>query len=226
MSVLEEIAFRQSFRFGLLLMGLAAALVYALAYCYRGPSTAKTAVKAVPMLSFAAAGALTFANPLIVLALILSAIGDIALSRDGERAFLVGLVGFALAHLVYVLHFWGLSGGFHLSLSALAVMIFAASTEVWLIPHTAAMRWPVRIYVLLISLMALTALGLPAMPLAMIGAFAFLTSDTILALQLFRMSETSRLQVPASVLLWVLYVGGQFAILAGAGWATPLFQFP
>ena len=226
MSVLEEIAIRQSLRFGLLLVGLAAALIYGLVYCYRGPSTAKTAVKAVPMLSFAMAGGLTYANPLIVLALMLSAIGDIALSRNGARAFLVGLAGFALAHAVYIMHFWGLAGGLHLSVAALSVMVFAAATEVWLIPYTAAMRWPVRIYVLLISLMALTALGLPEMPLAMIGAFAFLASDTILALQLFRMTESSRWQIPASVTLWGLYAAGQFAILAGAGWATPLFQFP
>jgi hypothetical protein len=38
------------------------------------------------------------------------------------------------------------------------------------------------------------------------------------------MSGMSRWQRPASVALWLLYAGGQFAILAGAGWATPLFQ--
>lgn len=226
MTIVEEIALRQSFRFGLLLVGLVAALIYAVVYCYRGPSTAKTLVKSVPLLSFALAGIATFAHPLVIIALVFSAIGDIALSRDGERPFLIGLIGFALAHVFYVLHFWGLSDGLQLSLSALLIMVFAASTEVWLTPHTGALRWPVRIYVLLISLMGLTALGLPAMPLALIGALAFLASDTILSIQLFRMSDGSRWQVPASVLLWVLYVGGQFAILAGAGWSTPLFQFP
>ncbi|WP_127115973.1 lysoplasmalogenase [Shimia sediminis] len=226
MTVLEEIALRQSFRFALLLVGLAAAVIYALIYCYRGPSVAKTLVKSVPLLSFALAGLLTFAHPLVVGALILSAIGDIALSRDGERSFLAGLISFALAHVLYVIHFWGLAGGLHISLGLLLVMIFAASTEVWLTPHTGTMRWPVRVYVILISLMGMTALGLSGMQLAMVGAFAFLASDTILSIQLFRMSESSRWQVPASVALWMLYVGGQFAILAGAGWSTPLFHFP
>ena len=46
MTVLEEIALRQSFRFALLLIGLIAAVIYALVFCYRGPSVAKTVVKA------------------------------------------------------------------------------------------------------------------------------------------------------------------------------------
>ncbi|WP_299352105.1 lysoplasmalogenase [uncultured Shimia sp.] len=226
MTILEEIALRQSFRFGLLLVGVLAALIYAIVYCYRGPSLAKTTVKSIPLLSFALAGLVTFAYPLVIVALFMSAIGDIALSRDGKNPFFVGLVGFALAHVFYVAHFWGLSEGVQLSVWALLIMVFAASTEVWLTPFTGDLRWPVRIYVVLISLMGLTALGLPTMPLALVGAMAFLASDAILSIQVFRMSEGSAWQVPSSILLWVLYVGGQFAILAGAGWSTPLFQFP
>lgn len=225
MTFLEEIALRQSLRAGLLLLGLLAALLYAAVFCYRGPSGAKTLVKAVPLVSFALAGLATFAAPLVIVALLLSAVGDIALSRPGPRAFLVGLVGFAAAHLAYVLHFISLSGGVSTGLVALPIVVFAISTEFWLTPHTGDLRWPVRVYVLLISLMGLTALGLPGLPLAVFGAAAFIASDTILALQLFRMQEGARWQVPASVVLWGLYVGGQLAILAGAGWATPLFQF-
>ncbi len=226
MTILEEFAVRQSLRAGLLMLGVLAAVLYAAIYCYRGPSKAKTLVKSVPLLSFAGAGLATFAHPLVIGALVLSAIGDIALSRDGNRAFLTGLIGFAAAHLLYVLHFWGLSGRVSLTWMALLVLLFAVSTEAWLSPFTDDLRWPVRVYVLLISLMGLTALGLPGLPLAVFGAFAFLASDTILAVQLFRMPETSRWQIPASVALWGLYVAGQFAILTGAGWSTPLFQFP
>lgn len=234
MTILEEIALRQSLRFALLLIGVVAAVIYGALYCYRGPSRAKTLVKSVPLLSFALAGIATFAHPLVIGALLLSAVGDIALSRDGDRTFLVGLIGFALAHVLYIVHFWGLGGGLSSGLSgalalpvaAFGIALFAVSTEFWLAPFTDDMRWPVRVYVVLISLMGLTALGLPAMPLAVVGAFAFVASDTILSIQLFRMSEASRAQVPASIALWGLYAGGQFAILAGAGWSTPLFQFP
>lgn len=227
MSVMDEILLRQSLRFGLFLVGGGAALVYALWYCYRGPSWTKTIVKAIPLLGFAMGTAVTFGHPLIVVALLLSAVGDIALSRPGERAFLVGLIGFALAHLFYILRFAGIAGMdgvMALPWAAALVVLFAVSTARWLLPFTGALRGPVMVYVGLISLMGLLALGLQDRPMAMAGAFAFMASDTILAIQLFRMTDESRWQVPASVLLWLLYVGGQFAILLGAGWAVPLFH--
>jgi uncharacterized membrane protein YhhN len=232
MTVLEEIALRQSILYGGLLLGLAAALIYAAGFCYRGPSWPRTVVKAVPLLAFAVAAQVNFANPLIVAALALSALGDIALSRAGDRAFLAGLVAFAGAHLAYALMFSGLLYGEDPArlldvplLPAAALVILASSTEFWLAPHAGALRGPVRIYVLLITLMGLTALSLPdGREIAVIGAFAFILSDFVLALQLFRMSSASRWQVPASVALWLLYVGGQAAILVGAGFARPLFQ--
>ncbi len=225
MSIVEEIALRQSLRFAFLLVGGGAALIYAAFLCHRGPSVIKSVVKSIPMPAFAAAVGVSFGAPMVVVALILSAVGDLALSRDGERPFLIGLIGFALAHLVYILHFWALSGGILTDqlVAVAAIVIFAISTEFWLAPHTGEMKWPVRLYVLLISGMGITALGLPGMTFAVVGAFAFMASDTILSLQLFRMSENSAWQRPASVALWLLYAGGQFAIVAGAGWATPLF---
>ncbi|MGX9351788.1 lysoplasmalogenase [Shimia sp. W99] len=227
MTIVEEIALRQSVRFGLILIGLLATVVYALFFCHRGPSRAKTLVKAIPMPAFAAAAAVSFGNPVVVGALLLSAVGDIALSRDGERSFLIGLIAFALAHVAYILHFWGLSAGVPDAWLPIAlILLFAASTEFWLAPYTGDLKVPVRVYVVLISLMGITALGLPGLPLAVIGAFAFLASDTILSLQLFRMSDSSPWQRPASIALWLLYALGQFAILAGAGWSTPLFQIP
>ena len=226
MTFVEEIALRQSIRFALLIVGLIAALIYAAFFCHRGPSWAKTLVKAIPMPAFAFAAAVSFGQPMVIGALLLSAVGDIALSRDGDRPFLIGLISFALAHLAYIAHFLMISGGWAGGpiWAVAAIIVFAASTELWLAPHTGDMRWPVRIYVLLISGMGLTALGLPGLPLAVIGAFAFMASDTILSLQLFRMSATSSWQRPASIALWLLYAGGQFAILAGSGWSTPLFQ--
>ena len=218
---------RQSVRFGLFLAGGGAALIYAAWFCYRGPSGLKTLVKSVPMLAFAVGAFATFGHPLIIFALLASALGDIALSRPGERAFLIGLIGFAVAHLFYILRFWGLvgfEGAMALPWAAALVVLFALFTERWLIPHTGGLKWPVRIYVGLISLMGLTALGLTGVPIALVGALAFMASDTILAIQLFRMNGASRLQIPASVLLWLLYAGGQLAIVFGVGWAEPLFH--
>jgi uncharacterized membrane protein YhhN len=231
MTVLEEIALRQSILYGGLAFGCAVALIYAAVFCYRGPSWIKTVVKAVPLLAFAVAAQVNFASPVIVVALALSALGDIALSRPGERAFLAGLAAFAAAHLAYALMFSGLLSGEDPSrlldvplLPALVLVALAVSTEFWLAPHAGALRGAVRAYVVLITLMGLTALSLPPeRALAIWGAFAFVLSDLLLAVQLFRMGPASRGQVPVSVLLWLLYVAGQAAILAGAGFARPLF---
>lgn len=232
MTILEEIALRQSILYGGIAIGFAVALLYAALFCYRGPSWPKTLVKAVPLLTLAAAAQINFANPVVVAALALSALGDIALSRDGDRAFLAGLVAFALAHLAYVLHFSGLLNGQGVSqlldvpvLPAVFLILFGLSTEVWLKPYAGALRGPVRVYVLLITLMGLTALSLPETRLlAVMGAFLFIASDTLLAIQLFRMPATSRWQTPVSVVLWMLYIDAQCAILLGAGFARPLFQ--
>ncbi len=224
MSIVEEIALRQGIRFGLLVFGLLAALLYAAVFCYRPPSLWKTVVKSLPMPAFAAAVAVSFGYGAVVIALLLSAVGDLALSRDGDRPFLVGLIAFALGHVVYVAHFWTLSGGaLPASAVLLALAVFALSTEWWLSPHTGEMRWPVRIYVAIICAMGLTALGLDGRPMAVMGAVAFMASDTLLALQLFRMKADAPLQRVVSIALWVLYAGGQFLIVAGAGWTRALF---
>ncbi|WP_204115374.1 lysoplasmalogenase [Shimia biformata] len=226
MSFMEEIALRQSIRLGLIGVGVIAALIYAVVFCYRKESWPKTICKAIPLPAFGAAVWVAFGYPLVVASLFLSALGDIALSRKGDRAFLVGLIGFAAAHLAYIWHFWTLAGGLPTGpLWAIALLVlFALSTEVWLSPHTGGLRWPVRIYVVLITLMGITALGLEGREIAVWGAFAFVASDTLLAVQLFRMPDTSPGQRPAAVALWLLYAGGQLAILAGAGFAQPLFH--
>ncbi len=225
MTVIGEIALRQSLIWGCLALGLVFALIYAAFFCHRGPGRWKTAVKAVPLAAFAAAGLAGFADPVIIAALVLSALGDIALSRDGERSFLIGLVAFALAHLAYVVAFFGLSTGAPPLLPVLALVALALSTEVWLTPHAGALRWPVRVYVGLITVMGVAALGLPGgHALALTGAMAFILSDAILALQRFRMAPASVWQRPASVMLWLLYVGGQACILMGAGFVRPIFH--
>lgn len=225
MTLIGEIALRQSLMWGCLALGLVFALIYAAAFCHRGPGRWKTAVKAVPLLAFAAAGAAGFADPAIVAALVLSAAGDIVLSRQGERAFLAGLVAFALAHVAYAVAFFGLAEGAPPLWPALALLALALSTEIWLTPYTRALRWPVRAYVGLITLMGLAALCLPgARALAVAGAMAFILSDAILALQRFRMAQGSRWQRPAAVTLWLFYVTGQACILLGAGFARPIFH--
>ncbi len=182
-------------------------------------STVKTASTAALSLTALLAGA-----PLgLVLALALGAVGDLALSRAGTRAFLVGLVAFAVSHVVYIAMFLHLPDAvppFALSvpawIGALILTVLTASTALWLIPYTGRLRGPVVAYVMIIFAMGIAAFHLgPAFRLSLIGALLFLASDVILAIKRFRAAPESEVFHRASRWLWPLYWGGQALILLG-----------
>ena len=204
-------------------LGAALAALYGARFCLAGPSPAKTLVKTASVLALAIA-ALAFGAPTAVTAgLFLGAAGDFFLSRKGDRAFLVGMAAFAAGHLAYFWAFLAAGAGMAPFWLLLPLLALGASTEVWLAPHTGALRWPVRGYVVVILLMAAAALGLPAAPdlgLAQAGAALFVLSDLILALDLFRFGA-DRPHRGRARLLWAAYWCGQALILAGlAGWAA------
>lgn len=198
--------------------GILSALIY-LPLTEETPGWPRSLIKAVPLLLFAGAAALSGRDGALVAGLLLSALGDFALSRRGQRAFLSGLGAFALAHLAYVLHFLSLSGmpiwaGLRLNPSlAIFVVAYAALAELWLIPHVRDMKWPVRLYVVLIVLMGLAALTLP-IGTAFLGAAFFIASDTLLAFQLFRMDEVNPLTGRVGWAIWISYIAGQAMILS------------
>lgn len=194
-------------------VGALVALIYGGWFCHRPPSLLRSVVKTVPIASLAILAAQSGAPIALVLALALSALGDLALSRDGHRAFRLGLGSFALAHLAYIVLFLTLAGTAPPIVLALLLLAYAISTEVWLTPHTGDMRGPVRLYVVLITGMGLSAFALPGgLVLALIGAMAFMASDTLLAIQLFRLSPDSPWQSRFARALWVLYYGAQLLI--------------
>ncbi len=133
-----------------ILIALGLAAVY-FPFIGRGVSWPRTLFKTLPVLCLAAGAWWASGPDLLVVALVFSALGDLALSREGRAAFLYGLAAFALAHLVYVLLFAGLSGRGVIDaiaarpLPALAMLALALSTELWLAPHVGALRWPVSI---------------------------------------------------------------------------------
>lgn len=198
----------------IILWGLAGASALAyLPLTGRAPALWRSGIKTVPLSLFALMAFLHGGSSWLIFGLILSALGDLALSREGDRAFLIGLVSFALAHFCYVFLFLTeVDGLFWPGVVMLAGV--ALSTEVWLAPHTGALRGPVLVYVLLISVMTVLALSLPeAWRLASLGAVLFLLSDLTLAIQLFRMTPGTRAARGAGYLLWILYICGQGAIL-------------
>ncbi len=204
---------------------LVAGLLVAAAYFIwrdRPVGFARSAIKTAPLLFFSVSAISAGAPPFLSMALILSALGDLALSRRGASAFLYGLAAFALAHVFYAMVFLSLSAA-HLwdsfnahPLAALAMVATAVSTEVWLTPHVAQLRWPVRAYVLVITAMMLAALTLPATAFAaVLGAVCFVGSDLILSIEQFRLTPGSRLAARASAVVWALYIAGQGLILWG-----------
>lgn len=190
------------------------AVIYGVAFTGRDPSWSKTLVKTASVASLALAAPGFGAPALICIGLGLGALGDFFLSRPGTRAFLAGMAAFAAGHLAYAAQF--LTPGNAPPLPAVvALLLLALSTELWLAPRTGALRWPVRAYVAVITLMAIAALTLPSGGrTALWGALLFLLSDLLLALDLFVISNdvAKRILGPA---LWAAYWGGQALILKG-----------
>ena len=215
-----------------MLTGVAcAAAIVAVAYSVwfvgrQGTPWAGTVVKTAAVLLLVLLGVLQGAPGWIVAGLGLGALGDLALSRPGQRAFLVGMAAFAAGHLAYAAAFWlrGVAvvadgGGDWAGLWVLApVVVIIALTEVWLAPHTAALRWPVRAYVGVIGVMAgVVALvpGHSGLAVVQVGAALFVVSDVLLAVRMFRVTYAGRAAVLAH-LVWPTYWVGQALIVLGS----------
>lgn len=196
------------------------AALYEIAFCWRGTSWPKSLIKtgSVAALALAAPG---FAAPMLIVAgLALGALGDFFLSRPGEKAFLAGMGAFAAGHLAYAAEFL-VPGTLPPLFPALVLLALGASTELWLAPRTGALRWPVRFYVGVITLMALAALTLgPDRQIALFGAVLFVASDLLLSLDLF-VVKSPALNRLLSHALWAAYWSGQALILWGMAASPP-----
>jgi uncharacterized membrane protein YhhN len=193
-----------------LLCGLSAglSLFYFLRYCgQEAKPLAGTTAKAGSVALLALAGGWAGVPALIWLGLAFGAVGDFLLAREGEPSFLAGMAAFAIGHLCYAAAFFpGLAPPWAL----LTLIALAASTEVWLAPHTGALRWPVRGYVLVICGMAALAAGQTNAVLRA-GVVLFVLSDLLLAVQLFR--TKGRLHKVLGHLVWPIYWAAQALIL-------------
>lgn len=200
-------------------LGVALAVLYLPRTAGR-PRWRRSLRKTLPVACFALSAWAGGGPWLLVAGLGLSAAGDFALSRPGERAFLAGMVSFALAHLAYIALILGagvdLPGGRWPAMAGL--LLLGVSTELWLAPHTGALRWPVRGYVVVILAMGISALGLPAgYGLAVAGALLFVLSDLILSVETFVLDDDHPARVLAGKLVWLTYIGAQIGLLMGLG---------
>ncbi|MEO0484602.1 MAG: lysoplasmalogenase [Pseudomonadota bacterium] len=206
--------------------GPLASVVYWLGFSWRGPSNAKTWVKALPM-GILFVWLLVFRDDLngspIAIAVLAAWIGDVLLSRPGERAFLLGMVAFAVAHGALISVFEDLG----MSLEAMrwglaAVFVLAAlATATVILPRAGALRWPVAGYMLVILAMALAACAISSGSAdvdasILIAAALFVLSDALIAIQSFRLSETSRWHTPLSLAIWPTYYVAMVLFAAAA----------
>jgi len=178
----------------------------------------KTASIALLAVGFAASGAPMF----LIFALLLCACGDFFLSKDGETNFLLGMAAFAVGHLFYIPLFIQIgAAGDYLTPKIFQISIFLIfglimATVLW--GKTKNLRVPVLVYLLIIVLMALTALALPPVPafrVVLIGVGLFVISDAVLAFETFIWPAHSLWRRISPYTVWFLYWTAQ--VLIGLG---------
>jgi uncharacterized membrane protein YhhN len=166
----------------------------------RGSATGLWLTKPIASLAFIwvglAAGALESSyGQLILLGLVLCLLGDVlliphdrpAIFRAGVFAFLLGHVAYSAAFLTRPLDAFGLAAG------AVLLVVVVGGTLLWLgskLPRD--MVWPVRVYMVVIGVMATLACGVTAAggPWAVaVGALAFTASDISVARDRFVQHE-------------------------------------
>ena len=206
------------------ILSVICSLLYGFWFTKQQPSVLRTILKAIPV------GCLAFicvilAGPItLTLALVLGALGDIFLSREGERNFLFGLGAFLLGHIAYILLLAMIGEGASAILeqpwrllACLVLVAVAVFVTRQLLPHLGELKNPVLVYVAVITLMGAAAFTLPiTWPyiLAIFGALLFITSDSILGFETFVFDPSGSEKKWSSPVLWFFYWGGQLMITA------------
>ncbi len=117
----------------------------------------------------------------ILVGLVLGAIGDVCLLGKAKQYFIAGLVSFLLGHVAYVVAFSGIPISTVPALVAAAVMtVLMAAIARWVFPHAPDMRVPIGIYMLVIAVMCVVAIGAGAAGapwMIPVGAVMFTASD-------------------------------------------------
>jgi uncharacterized membrane protein YhhN len=204
---------------GTLALSFVAAILYA--FMRDGvPSWRRTAAKTAPVLLLAILSLVEGGPWLLTAGLLASAVGDAALSREGERPFLAGLAAFLLAHLAYaglfVAHWPAGVASFAQDAwrpaAGVALVVFSGIMLRLLRPAVPeSTRLPVAVYVLAITLTGLAAFGVPSFGVAA-GAALFIASDAVLATRKFLLAEGSQHETWTAHTVWALYYAAQLLI--------------
>lgn len=129
---------------------------------------------------------------LIVLALLVSLVGDVLLMLPDEKYFMPGLISFLVAHLVYIAVFTLESTGTPPIWYILPFLLYGVVVLRVLWRDLGPMRPAVMVYVGAIMIMAWQAANrwiatdTDGALLAMVGAYLFVASDSALAVERFK----------------------------------------
>lgn len=158
----------------------------------------------------------TFNHMILLLALLASVAGDALLAIPAENSFLRGLLAFFVAHIFYIglftknrLPFEDVTSA-RMQIAGLC-SIGAAVMAFFLYPELGNLLIPVFAYILVIVLMAATAL-ISRFPIRLVGsgALLFLISDGALALRTFL-----DIDLGGGLSVWIPYYLGQLFLALG-----------
>jgi uncharacterized membrane protein YhhN len=136
--------------------------------------------------ALAAGAASTRFGQAVLVALLLSFVGDVLLIATSKRVFRAGLFSFLLGHLAFAAAFVGRGIDWRFAAGAAGLLVGVVIVVArWLLPHVeGAMRGPVIAYIIVISCMVASAAGTVAArgrPVLLVAAVAFFTSDLSVA---------------------------------------------
>ncbi|MEO0469688.1 MAG: lysoplasmalogenase [Bacteroidota bacterium] len=159
-------------------------------------------------------------------AMAFSLFGDVLLMFSGPQFFLLGLGGFLIAHICYIIIF--LRPEPEASETPMLLrkpwlvmpfLIYGSGILIVLVPHIGSMAAPVVVYALVITAMGLAALNrwkrvpIRSFGMVFLGALLFIISDTIIALNRFLNED---LPIPlASLWIMLTYMAAQYLIVIG-----------
>ena len=158
---------------------------------------------------------------LVLVGLLLCLGGDIFLALQWKRMFFYGLICFLLGHILYIIGFFYTARISHWTwIGLVTVLVISLRVYVWLGPHLGAMKGPVLLYVIVITVMACGAwsvLGSPHLALTgrimvFVGALSFYFSDVFVARDRFIKKEFLNRMMGLT-----LYYAGQFLLAFSVG---------
>ncbi|PTU31528.1 lysoplasmalogenase [Stenotrophobium rhamnosiphilum] len=131
------------------------------------------------------------ARAFMLLALVLSLIGDICLMFEGNGWFVGGLSSFLLAHLAFIpALLYGVDSP-TLPLWSAGIVLWGLGFFIWLLPKTGPLKPAVLVYGTILMSLALAAIArwnvapTEAARLALVGAILFVISDSALSVRKF-----------------------------------------